>query len=149
VDSLALAPFNLHTSFHLFYLVFCSWINSQTFGTRLKWGWLNKTPMFDHFPVDSTSHLHILYCKRFVRLRVLFKTHIIYFDFPYSLKLWFFSEYLNPYLIMIWEIVHEYLFLSLCWMDITNPCLLDCYIYFCIPLWIQLIAIIIPHSFWN
>jgi hypothetical protein len=26
--------------------------------------------------VDSTSHLHTLYCKRFVRLRVLFKTHI-------------------------------------------------------------------------
>jgi hypothetical protein len=25
--------------------------------------------------VDSTSHLHTLYCKRFVRLRVLFKTH--------------------------------------------------------------------------
>jgi hypothetical protein len=76
VDSLALVPFNLHISFHLFYLVFCSWINSQTFGTRLKWGWLNKTPIFDHFPVDSTSHLHTLYCKRFVRLRVLFKTHI-------------------------------------------------------------------------
>jgi hypothetical protein len=33
---------------------------------------------------------------------------------------------------MIWEIAHEYLFLSLCWMDITNLCLLDCYIYFCI-----------------
>jgi hypothetical protein len=32
--------------------------------------------MFDHFPVDSTSHLHTLYCKRFVRLRVLFKTYI-------------------------------------------------------------------------
>jgi hypothetical protein len=40
-------------------------------------------------------------------------------------------------------------FLSLCWMDITNPCLLDCYIYFSISLCIQLIAIIIPHSFWN
>jgi len=26
---------------------------------------------------------------------------------------------------------------------------LDCYIYFCISLCIQLIAIIIPHSFWN
>jgi hypothetical protein len=25
--------------------------------------------------MDSTSHLHTLYCKRFVRLRVLFKTH--------------------------------------------------------------------------
>jgi hypothetical protein len=45
VDSLALVPFNLHISFHLFYLVFCSWINSQTFGTRLKWGWLSKTPI--------------------------------------------------------------------------------------------------------
>jgi len=77
VDSLALVPFNLHTSFHLFYLVCCSWINSQTFGTRLKWGWLNKTPIFDHFPLDSTSHLHTLYCKRFVCLRVLFKTHTI------------------------------------------------------------------------
>jgi hypothetical protein len=76
VDSLALVSFNLHISFHLFYLVFCSWINSQTFGTRLKWGWLNKTPIFDHFPVDSTSHLHTLYCKWFVRLRVLIKTHI-------------------------------------------------------------------------
>jgi hypothetical protein len=31
--------------------------------------------MFDHFPVDSTSHLHTLYCKRFMRLRVLIKTH--------------------------------------------------------------------------
>jgi hypothetical protein len=28
--------------------------------------------------VDSTSHLHTLYCKRFVRLRVLIKTHIRY-----------------------------------------------------------------------
>jgi len=27
--------------------------------------------------VDSTSHLNTLYCKRFVRLRVLFKTHIM------------------------------------------------------------------------
>jgi hypothetical protein len=27
--------------------------------------------------VDSTSHLHTLYCKQFVRLRVLFKTHNI------------------------------------------------------------------------
>jgi len=61
VDSLALVPFNLHISFHLFYLVFYSWINPQTFGTRLKWGWLNKTPTFDHFPVDSTSHLHTHY----------------------------------------------------------------------------------------
>jgi hypothetical protein len=26
--------------------------------------------------VDSTSHLHTLYCKQFVRLRVLIKTHI-------------------------------------------------------------------------
>jgi len=78
VDSLALVPFNLHISFHLFYLVFYSWINPQTFGTRLKWSWLNKTPIFDHFPVDSTSHLHTLYCKRFVRLRVLIKTHITY-----------------------------------------------------------------------
>jgi hypothetical protein len=77
VDSLALVPFNLHISFHLVYLVFCSWLNPQTFGTRLKWGWLNKTPIFDHFPVDSTSHLHTLYCKRFVRLRVLIKTHNI------------------------------------------------------------------------
>jgi hypothetical protein len=76
VNFLALVPFNFHISFHLFYLVFCSWINPQTFGTRLKWGWLNKTPIFDHFPVDSTSHLHTLYCKRFVRLRVLIKTHI-------------------------------------------------------------------------
>jgi hypothetical protein len=76
VDSLALVYFNLHISFHLFYLVFCSWINHQNFGTRLKWGWLNKTPIFDHFPVDSTSHLHTLYCKRLVRLRVLIKTHI-------------------------------------------------------------------------
>jgi hypothetical protein len=76
VDSLALVPFILHISFHLFYLVFCSWISSQTFGTRLKWGWSSKTLIFDHFPVDSTSHLHTLYCKRFVRLRVLFKTHI-------------------------------------------------------------------------
>jgi len=75
VDSLALVPFNFHISFHLVYLVFCSWINPQTFGTRLKWGWLNKTPIFDHFPVDSTSHLQTLYCKRFVRLRVLIKTH--------------------------------------------------------------------------
>jgi len=49
--------------------------NPQTFGTRLEWGWLSKTLIFDHFPVDSTSHLHTLYCKRFVRLRVLFKTH--------------------------------------------------------------------------
>jgi hypothetical protein len=57
VDSLALISFNLHISFHLVYLVFCYWINPQTFGTRLKWGWLNKTPIFDHFPVDSTSHL--------------------------------------------------------------------------------------------
>jgi hypothetical protein len=65
----------LHISFHLFYLVFCSWINPQTFGTRLKWGWLNKTPIFDNFPVDSTSHLHTLYCKQFVRLRVLIKIH--------------------------------------------------------------------------
>jgi len=76
VDSLALVHFNLHILFHLFYLVFYSWINPQTFGTRLKWGWLNKTPTFGHFPVDSTSHLHTLYCKRFVRLRVLIKTHI-------------------------------------------------------------------------
>jgi hypothetical protein len=66
VNSLALVPFNLHISFHLFYLVFCPWINSQTFGTRLKWSWLSKTPIFDHFPVDSTSYLHTLYCKRFV-----------------------------------------------------------------------------------
>jgi hypothetical protein len=77
VDSLALVPFNLHISFHLFYLIFCSWIKLQTFGTRLKWGWLNKTPIFDHFPVDSTSHLNTLYCKRFVHLRVLIKTHKI------------------------------------------------------------------------
>jgi hypothetical protein len=76
VDSLAFVPFNLHISFHLFHLVFCSWINPQTFGTRLKWSWLNKTLIFDHFSVDSTSHLHTLYCKRFVRLRVLIKTHI-------------------------------------------------------------------------
>jgi hypothetical protein len=76
VDSLALVHFNLHISFHLFYLVFCSLINPQTFGTRLKWSWLNKTPIFDHFPVNSTSHLHTLYCKRFVPLRVLIKTHI-------------------------------------------------------------------------
>jgi hypothetical protein len=41
---------------------------------------------------------------------------------------------------MIWEIVHEYIFLSLCWMDITNLCLLDCYNYFCISLCIQLIT---------
>jgi len=76
VDSLALVPFNLHISLHLFCLVFYFWINPQTFGIRLKWSWLNKTPKFDHFPVDSTSHLHTLYCKRFVRLRVLIKTHI-------------------------------------------------------------------------
>jgi hypothetical protein len=76
VDSLALGPFNLHISFYLFCLVFYSWINPQTFGTRLKWSWLNKTPTFDHFPVDLTSHLHTLYCKRFVCLRVLIKTHI-------------------------------------------------------------------------
>jgi hypothetical protein len=75
VDSLALVPFNLHIPFHLAYFVFCSWINPQTFGTRLKWDWLNKTPIFDNFPVDSTTHLHTLYCKRFVRLRVLIKTH--------------------------------------------------------------------------
>jgi len=62
VDSLTLVPFNLHFSFHLFCLVFYSWINPQTFGTRLKWSWLNKTPTFDHFLVDSTSHLHTLYC---------------------------------------------------------------------------------------
>jgi hypothetical protein len=36
VDSLTLVPFNLHISLHLFYLVFCSSIISQTFGTRLK-----------------------------------------------------------------------------------------------------------------
>jgi hypothetical protein len=76
VDSLALVPFNLHISFHLFCLVFYSWINPQTFGTRLKWSWLNKTAIFHHFLVDSTSHLHTLYCKRFVRLLVLIKTHI-------------------------------------------------------------------------
>jgi hypothetical protein len=58
VDSLTLVPFNLHISLHLFPLVFCSSIISQTFGTRLKWGWLSKTPIFDHFPVGSTSHLH-------------------------------------------------------------------------------------------
>jgi hypothetical protein len=76
VDSLALVPFNLHISFHLFCLVVYSWINPQTFGTRLKWSWLNKTLIFDHFPVGSTSHLHTLNCKRFVRLRILIKTHI-------------------------------------------------------------------------
>jgi hypothetical protein len=38
VDSLTLVPFNLHISLHLFPLVFCSSIISQTFGTRLKWG---------------------------------------------------------------------------------------------------------------
>jgi hypothetical protein len=58
VDSLTLVPFILHISLHLFHLVFCSWIKSQTFGTRLKWGWLSKIPLFDHFPVGSTSHLH-------------------------------------------------------------------------------------------
>jgi hypothetical protein len=86
VDSLALVLFNLHISFHIFFLVFYSWINPQTFGTRLKWSWLNKTPIFDHFPVDSTSHLHTLYCKRFVRLRVLIKTHITHHhtDLPSS-----------------------------------------------------------------
>jgi hypothetical protein len=87
VDSLALVPFNLHISFHLFNLVFYSWINPQNFGTRLKWGWLNKTPTFDHFPVDSTSHLHTLYCKRFVHLRVLIKTHIIMSSLERSPKL--------------------------------------------------------------
>jgi hypothetical protein len=81
-----------------------------------------------------------------------FSTHLfsfpsISFDFPYSLKLWFFLEYWNLWLIMIWEIVHEYLFLSLCWMDITNLCLLDCYIYFCISVCIQLIAVSILASF--
>jgi hypothetical protein len=77
VDSLALVLFNLHILFHLFYLVFYSWINLQTFETKLKWGWLNKTPTtFDHFPVDSTSYLHTLYCKRFVYLRVLIKNNI-------------------------------------------------------------------------
>jgi len=30
--------------------------------------------------VDSTLHLHTLYCKRFVRLRVLSKTHNSYED---------------------------------------------------------------------
>jgi hypothetical protein len=98
VDSLALVPFNLHISFHLVYLVFCSWINPQTFGTRLKWGRLNKTPIFDQFPVDSTSHLHTLYCKRFVRLRVLIKIHIT----QLSLLLSFFSSYLHKSLYMHW-----------------------------------------------
>jgi hypothetical protein len=96
VDSLALVPFNLYISFHLVYLVFYSWINPQTFGTRLKWGWLNKTPIFDHFPVDSTLHLHTLYCKRFVRLRVLIKTHITFCSTPSDLhqlevQWWIFS----------------------------------------------------------
>jgi hypothetical protein len=102
VDSLALVPFNLHISFHLFCLVFYSWINPQTFGTRLKWSWLNKTPIFDHFPVDSTSHLHTLYCKQFVRLRVLIKTHInvlICINAPFMtqrvLKPWWLWTYQN------------------------------------------------------
>jgi len=103
VDSLALVSFNLHISFHLVYLVFCSWINSQTFGTRLKWGWLNKTPIFDHFPVDSTSHLHKLYCKRLVRLRVLIKTHIMRLQLDhYKLDVPKHSDLQNMYTLSKW-----------------------------------------------
>jgi hypothetical protein len=76
VDSLALVPFNLHISFHLFHLIYYSWINLQTFGTRLKWGWLNKTPIFDHFPVDSTSHLQNAILQTIRALASTFKTHI-------------------------------------------------------------------------
>jgi hypothetical protein len=45
--------------------------------------------------------------------------------------------------------VHEYLFLSLCWMDITNLFLLDCYIYFCISLHIQFVSILASFCVWT
>lgn len=62
VNSLSLVCFYI-LHFFLFTWHFWCMFNPQTLGARLEWGWLSKTLIFDHFPVDSTSHLHTLYCK--------------------------------------------------------------------------------------
>jgi hypothetical protein len=49
--------------------------NPQTLGTRLECGWLSKTLTFDHFPVDSTSHLQHTILQTIRTLASTFKTH--------------------------------------------------------------------------
>jgi len=61
--------------FIIFNLVVILHVWTSTFGVRLKWGQLNKTLIFDHFFVGSTSHLQNPLLQTIRALASTFKTH--------------------------------------------------------------------------